>query len=156
VGLSWSLGRGAGRTFNIARLGSRPQATEELSLHPRFPGYFIRPNDYLICIPNEREPKQRRFLRKFLQPSFVRKLRVPKTEFIIALRASINQRRHAKFLGESAKLSERCRAFKKIHEMGFYPSLREEAKCFTRIRTFLNAKYLDFQPVTLVYRNETK
>jgi formate dehydrogenase beta subunit len=70
--------------------------------------------------------------------------------------ADLNERGYAKFLGESAKLTEGCRMLQEVDEMGFYPSLRKEAKSLARIRTFLDSKDLYFQRVALTCQRRSK
>jgi hypothetical protein len=72
-----------------------------------------------------------------------------KTKLAKTLRGSIEERRDAKFLREPAKLAERGRTLEEIDEVGFYPSLRKEAKRLSRIRAFLDSEDLYFQRVIL-------
>jgi hypothetical protein len=83
-------------------------------------------------------------------------LRILKSKLAKTLRISINERGYAKFLGESAKLTEGCRTLQEVDEMGFYPSLRKEAKSLARIRTFLDSKDLYFQRVALTCQRRSK
>jgi hypothetical protein len=76
-------------------------------------------------------------------------LRVLKTKVAKTLGGSINECRHAKFLGEPAKLAEGRRALQEIDEVSFDPALREEAKSLAGICTLLDSKDLYFQRVAL-------
>jgi hypothetical protein len=76
---------------------------------------------------------------------FVRKLRVLKTKLGKTLCVSIDECFHTKFLGESAKLTDRCGAFYQVDEVSFDSSLREKAKSLARVRAFLDSKDLYLQ-----------
>jgi hypothetical protein len=78
-------------------------------------------------------------------------LRVAEAELVIALRVSIEKGSYAEFLRESTKLTERCRTFKEVDEVGFDPSLREEAKSLAGIGALLDSKDLYFQTLTPKY-----
>jgi hypothetical protein len=128
----------------------------DLPLHPGSPYFFVGSNDDLVCIPDEWKPKQQWLVGKFLEPAFVRKLRILKTKLSKALRVSIHEGCYAKFLSEPAKLTEGCRTLQEVDEMGFYPSLREEAKSFARIRALLDSKDLYFQGVVLTCQRRSR
>jgi hypothetical protein len=72
-------------------------------------------------------------------------LRVLKTKIRKTLCVSIDECSYTKFLGESAKLADRCGAFYQVDEVSFDSSLREKAKSLTRISAFLDSKDLYFQ-----------
>jgi hypothetical protein len=138
---------------------SRLKPTSEgcdLPLHPVFPYFFVSSDHDLVCIADEWKPKQQRLVGKFLQPAFVRKLRILKTKLAKTPRVSINERGYAKFLGESAKLAERCRTLQKVDEMCFYSSLRKETKSLARIHAFLDSKDLYFQRVALTCQRRSE
>src|SRR5205085_10054588 len=91
-----------------------------------FPCSLVSADYQAVCITHQRKSQQQRLFRKFLQPAVVRKLRIAQTELVEALRASINQCRHTKFLREAPKLAERGWAFQQVYEVG--PDLRSEKK----------------------------
>jgi hypothetical protein len=137
--------------------GLMPTSEEsDLPLHPAFPRYLVSSNDNLVCIADEGKPEQQRLFGKRLQPAFVRKLRVLKTKLAKTPRVSINECCHAKFLGESAQLTQGCWTLQEINEVSLDSSLREEAKSLARISTFLDSKDLYFQRVTLTCQRRTE
>ena len=133
-------------SISLARAHTHKRRNE-LALHPAFPGCFVRADNDLVCIPDEWELEQQWLFGKLLQPPFVRKLRVVKTELTKTLRISINECRNTKFLGEPAKLAEGRRTLQKIDKMGFDSPLRKEAKSLARVRAFPDSKDLYFQRI---------
>jgi hypothetical protein len=143
--LSWSLWEGRDEVAISLDRAHTHKREHNSSFHPAFPCCLVRSDNEQIGIPDEWKPEQQRFFGKFLQPAFVRKLRVLKTKLGKTLCLSIDECSHTKFLGESAKLADRCGTFYQVDEMSLDSSLREKAKSLARISAFLDSKDLYFQ-----------
>lgn len=134
------------RSISLARAHTHKRRNE-LALHPAFPGCFVRPDNDFVSIPDKWELEQQWLFGELLQPPFVRKLRVVKTELTKTLRISINECCNTKFLGEPAKLAEGCWTLQKIDKMGFDSPLRKETKSLACVRAFSDSKDLYFQRI---------
>jgi hypothetical protein len=133
------------RSCNIARLRQRPQANFRLSCRPLFPYSFVYANDKLVCVSHQWNPEQHGFLRKFFQPSLVRKLRIPQTELGEALRGRVDQSLDAEFLREPTQLARRGRSLHQVYEMCFDSSFRKEAKRLPCVGILSDTENLNFQ-----------
>ena len=131
--------------YRLAMLQPTSEDCGRLLLQPASPRGFVRSDDHLVCVADERKLQQQRLLGKLLEPAVVRKLRIAQTELVKALRVSIDKGCHTKFLGESAQLAERCRPLHQIDEVRLDSSLREKTKSLTGVRTFPDSKDLNFQ-----------
>jgi hypothetical protein len=112
---------------------------------PVFPDRFVDTYTELICVSYEGHSEQQGFVREFLKPALVRKLRVSKAELFEALRFLIDQRVDSELLGKPFQLAEGCGSFQQVDEMGLDPALGKESQRFTGICTFLDTEDLNLQ-----------
>jgi hypothetical protein len=137
------MGRG-----KIQYRSTRLNATSDqgkLSSSPALPGTLVGSDRKLVGISHQRNSQQKWLLGKLLEPTIVRKLRIPESGFCETFGIFVDKRHYAKFLRESPQLAERGGLLQQVDEMRPDPPFREKAQSFTRVRALSDSKDLNFQ-----------
>jgi hypothetical protein len=116
-----------------------------LSPEPTLPRRFIGAKRQLIGISYQRYSQQKGFLGKFVEPSIVRKLRIPESQLLKTPGIFIDERHYAKLLSKPSQLAQRGRPLHQVNEMRFYSAFGKEAKGLSRIGAFPDSENLNFQ-----------
>ena len=111
--------------------------------HPLFPDFLGRSDTQLVLIADQRNPQEEGVFGQLLEPAILPITGGGESEVLKTAARPVQQRFHPEFLGESAQLSDRGRAFSQVHEMDFDSPFGEEPQGFARIGALFQAEDLD-------------